>query len=163
MGIQDRDFIEKQAGYLGLIGVYLGGFAFFAARGRRTVDLRPLDLALLGLSTFRLGRLTAFDRVTRPLREPFTETVPDQSGAGETVVPEGRGIRRTLGELIACPICVGTWIAAGLVYGLQLAPRPTRLFITITGATGLAELLNAATEALAWSGRVARKEAGSSK
>ncbi len=163
MQIQNREFIEKQAAYLTLTSLYLGGFALFAARGsRRSLDLRPLDLALLGLATFRLGRLTAFDRILRPLREPFTEVKPDASGAGQTVVPEGKGIRRTIGELLSCPTCAGTWIAAALVYGLHLAPRPTRLFITIMGATGLAELLNATTEALAWSGRAARKEVGSS-
>ena len=46
------------------------------------------------------------------------------------------------------------------VYGLRIAPLPTRVLLTILGATGLAELLNAATEALSWTGQVARKQAG---
>src|SRR5690606_4392915 len=108
------------------------------------LDLRPFDLAQLALATYRLGRLTSYDKVAETYREPFTETVPDPTGAGETVVPEGTGVRRALGELIACPICAGTWIAAALVYGLHLAPRPTRVFLAIMSSIGGAELLNAA-------------------
>jgi hypothetical protein len=155
---------EKRATYLTLIGLFLGLFAAFSTRERQTGDdleLRPLDLTLLGLATYRAGRLAAYDKVTEPLREPFTETQPDDSGAGQTVVAQGTGVRRALGELVSCPTCVGTWVAAGLVYGLRIAPGPTRLFLGIMGATGLAELLDGASEALSWTGRAARKRAGS--
>ncbi len=43
-----------------------------------------------------------------------------------------------MGELVSCPVCIGTWVAAGLVYGLHLAPRPTRVYVTVMSATGLA-------------------------
>jgi hypothetical protein len=66
------------------------------------------------------------------------------------------------GDLIACPICAGTWIAAALVYGLELAPRPTRVLMAIMSAIGLGELLNALTEMLSWTGQAAREQAGSS-
>jgi len=66
-----------------------------------------------------------------------------------------------LGELVSCPVCVGTWVAAGLVYGLHLAPRPTRVYLAVMGTTGAAELLNCSAEALGWLGRAARKDAGS--
>ena len=67
---------------------------------------------------------------------------------------------RAVGELIACPICAGTWISAFLVYGLEVAPRPTCGLLAIVGATGLAELLNALTEMLGWGGQAARERAG---
>ncbi len=147
---------------LTLAGVFLGGLgAFSALLQRREEDVQhgALDLAMLGLATYRSGRLLAYERVAAPLREPLTETVPDGSGAGESVVATGDGWRWTLGELVSCPVCVGTWVAAGLVYGLHLAPRPTRVYLTVMSTTGLAQLLSETTEALTWSSRSARKQA----
>jgi hypothetical protein len=158
----ERNRWEHRATKLTLTGIFLSLMALFSARlkGRgEGLDLRPFDLVLLGLSTYRTGRLVAFERVTAPLREPFTETRPDDTGSGEVVVARGSGVQRVLGELISCPVCVGTWVAAGLVYGLHLAPRPTRVFLAILSTTGAAELLNCTAEALGWAGRAARKDA----
>jgi len=151
---------RERAAYVTLIGLFVGLVGAFASRARgkeRPLDLRPLDIGLLGLSTYRAGRLAAYDRVTEPLRDPFTETEPDEYGAGENVVAEGVGVRKAVGELVSCPTCVGTWVAAGSVYGLQVAPGPTRVLLTILATTGLAELLDGASEALSWSGKAARK------
>lgn len=120
-----------------------------------------LDLSLLALATYRLGHLVAYDRVMEPFRQPFARTVPDSSGAGDTVeAREGRGIRHALGQLVSCPICSGTWICAMLVYALALLPGPTRIFLWMTAAIGLAELLNALSEALCWRGELSRAQTG---
>jgi hypothetical protein len=151
---------------LSIIGIFITIFIGFASRlsepknQRQLKSLKPFDLALLTLSTYRLGRLVAFDKVFEPVRHPVTVTTIDETGAGQTVEPRGKGARRSLGELISCPICSGTWIAAGLVYGLQVFPYPTRLFLWIISSIGGAELLNAVTEAFSWLGQAARKEAG---
>ncbi|HZS00163.1 MAG TPA: DUF1360 domain-containing protein [Chloroflexota bacterium] len=153
-----------QATKLTLIGVFLGLLAAFTARQAsrgEDVQISPFDLLLLGLTTYRAGHLIAYERVAEPVRAPLTETVPDRSGVGETVVASGRGVRYALGELVSCPICVGTWAAAGLVYGLHLAPRPTRVFLAVMSTTGLAELLHCSTEAASWVGRAARALSGS--
>ncbi|MDP9397548.1 MAG: DUF1360 domain-containing protein [Actinomycetota bacterium] len=145
-----------------LAGIFLGGLGAFSAllqRRDEQVQVAPFDLVMLGLATYRSGRLVAYERVAAPLREPVTETVPDGSGAGEAVVAAGEGWRWTLGELVSCPVCAGTWIAAGLVYGLHLAPRPTRVYLAVMSATGVAQLLSETTEALTWSSRSARKQA----
>ena len=63
-------------------------------------------------------------------------------------------------ELFSCPIRVGTWVAAILTYGLHLLAGPTRVLLTILSAAGAAELLGATTEALSWSGAVARHRIG---
>lgn len=155
--------VERRATYMTLTALFLSLFSAFVLRKRpdkEGIKLRPLDLVMLGLATFRLGRLAAYDKVTETFRAPFTETKPDSSGAGQSVVPKGRGVRRAIGELISCPICAGTWIGAGLVYGMGIVPGPTRIFLAINSAAGIAELLNAATEALFWSGRFAREEVG---
>lgn len=137
----------------------LGAFSLLLRRREEQVELTGLDLVMLGLATYRSGRLVAYERVAAPLREPVTETVQDGSGSGETVVATGQGWRWTFGELVSCPVCVGTWVAAGLVYGLHLAPRPTRAYVAVMSVTGVAQILSETTEALTWSSRAARRQA----
>ncbi|HZQ36525.1 MAG TPA: DUF1360 domain-containing protein [Dehalococcoidia bacterium] len=80
----------------------------------------------MALATFRASRLVAYDKIFSGERSLFTRTAPDASGIGKTTLPRGRGSRRAIDELIACPVCNGTWIAAVLLYGLRLFPGPTR-------------------------------------
>jgi hypothetical protein len=155
---------RERLAYVTLVSIFLGLLGIFVSRERKErqpFDPRPRDIGLIALATFRAGRIAAYERVTEPLRDPVTETVPDEFDAGENVVAEGTGVRKAIGELVSCPICVGTWVASGLVYGLRIAPGPTRLVAAILGVSGLAEMLNAATEALSWTGQAARKQAGS--
>jgi hypothetical protein len=152
----------QRATYLSLMGLFTTLFATFSLsqRNQQPLEITPMDLTLLSLASYRGGRLIAYDKVTEPLRSTFASTEPDDSGAGETVTPQGTGVRRAIGELIACPTCVGTWLAAGFVYGLKLAPRPTRIMLAILSANGAAELIDSSVEALTWAGRVARDETG---
>lgn len=157
---------QNYAAKLGLITLFLGGFLTFASRPpirrrhARALDLSAADLVLLTGATFRLGRMIAFDKIFEPVRAPLARTVPDETGAGQTVEARGQGAQRALGELITCPICAGTWVSAGLVYALHLFPGPARVFMTIMSTIGAAEVLNALTEHLSWTGRYARKETG---
>ncbi len=154
---------ERQTTYFALSGLFLSLFAAFSLRNKKYhkhLHLKPFDLVQLGLATFRVGRLISYDKVTEVYRLPFTKTVKDSSGVGKTTVPKGSGIQRAIGELIACPICSGTWVAAMLVYGMGVAPHATRAFIAIMSAIGMAELLNAAQEAMEWTGTEQRREAG---
>ena len=104
--------------------------------------------------------MVAYDRVMEPFRAPFTITVPDKSGAGKTVIARGSGIRCSIGQLISCPICIGTWIAAILIYALYAFPGPAHVFILIAAVIGSAELLNSLIEAFSWSGHLARTVSG---
>lgn len=158
---------QQRLTYTALTGTFFAIFAAFNLlthrRGKGKEEeraLEPFDVALLGLSSYRLGRMVSYDLVMQPYRAPFTETVLDPTGAGETVQPRGTGWRRAIGELICCPICAGTWISALLTYGLEIAPRPTRVLLAIVGATGLAEVLNALTEWLSWGSQASRELAG---
>ncbi|MBN1992439.1 MAG: DUF1360 domain-containing protein [Anaerolineae bacterium] len=152
---------EQHLTYMAITGVFWTIFAVFnLLRKGKTLHLKPFDFVLLAFSALRMGRLIAYDLVTQPYRAPFTETVPDSYGASEIVVPKQSGWRRAVGELVSCPICSGTWAAAALVYALQIAPGPTRIFIAIMGAIGAGEILNALTESLSWGGESSRKQAG---
>ena len=148
---------------LAVIGAFLGSMATFtltADRSKCTAAASPYDLVLLGLASYRIGRMLAYERVAAPLRASVTTTRPDPSGYGETVVARGNGARKAPGELLSCPICVSTWAAAGLVYGMQLAPAPTRVLAGTLGVAGVAELILGATEALNWQARAARRRCG---
>ena len=166
MSSGNRETARQRATYTVLSGVFLTIFAIFSrtkAAREKELKLGPFDLLQLALASYRLGRLVAYDRVFETYRLAVTDTIPDPSGAGDTVAPKGGGVRRALGELVCCPICTGTWIAAGLVYALHIAPRPTRILVAIMSAVGLAELVDAATEALQWSGQIARERAGTER
>ena len=157
-----KEYIAKTV----LISIFLGGFVLFIGwmlifgPGLDIFQLSAMQLVLLGFSTYRLGRLIAYDRVMEPFRQFFTDTVPDSTGAGESVNPKGEGFQQALGQLICCPICAGTWVAALLTYLLYLFPGPMMVFLTMTAAIGIAELLGALTEALSWSGQYARTLSG---
>ncbi|MGH2562238.1 MAG: DUF1360 domain-containing protein [Thermomicrobiales bacterium] len=86
-----------------LIGRLLALDAAVAPRRRK--DEQPIgahDWAMLSVASPRAGRLLSYDFVTAPIRKPFTETKPDPSGAGDTVIPQGKGVRGTFGELTVC-------------------------------------------------------------
>src|SRR3954466_8483625 len=101
---------EGTATKLTLISLFLGILGTFSFKGMRRaedVELKPFDLLVLGLSSYRIGKMIAYERIGEPLRDPFTETTSDFTGVGETVVAaEGVGARRAIGELVSCPICL---------------------------------------------------------
>ncbi len=161
MAEHNHEDIGRRATYTTLSGIFLALFAMFSKRESdkgHEFKFKPFDLALLALSTYRASRMVAYDKIASTYREPFTSTVPDESGAGETTVPEGSGVRAALGELITCPVCNGTWIAAAFVYGLRVAPKPARILLAIMSTAGANELLDAAGEALQWTGQARRIE-----
>ncbi len=163
MADQAPDKTEQYPTKLTLIGIFLTLLGLNAVRESRHPDqamVTPFELLLLGLAAYRGGRLVAYDDVGAPLRAPFTRTHADGSGAGQTVDAAGNGPRAVIGELISCPTCAGTWITAGLVYGLRIWPVPVRLLLTILATTGIAELLDGLVETLSWTGRAAREQVG---
>ncbi len=154
---------ERRATYSALSSIFLGSFAAFAfyqSRTKKQFQPSALELVQLAFASYRLGRMVAYDKVFESYRHPFAKTIPDPTGAGDTTAPRGTGVRHTIGELLTCPICAGTWISAGLVYFLNLYPSAARTFLAITSAIGAAEFLNSATEAFEWLGQAEREEAG---
>jgi hypothetical protein len=152
---------NTKSGYVFLSGIFNLALAVFCwSRRPERMDFK--DWALLVLATFRMSRLVAYDTVMQTYREPVVEVVPHDSGAGNTTQARSgtTGIKRALGELVSCPICNGTWIAAGLVYGLCLAPRYTRTLLTVMSAVGAVEIMQAGFEAVQWKGELARHQAG---
>lgn len=144
---------DRIRGYRAVAAVYAGGVAaagLVAARTRPAELVLPAssrpqawsDIALVGLSTYKLSRLLTKQKVTSPLRAPFTDyTGP--GGPGEVnVEPVGDGWRRSVGELLSCPFCLDVWIATAGAFGLHLAPRSTRFVLSTFAAVGVSDLLH---------------------
>ncbi len=115
-----------------------GGFLMLYRRWRHPLEqITPLDLTLLGLATMRLSKLVSEDEITAVLREPL---IDESSG---TKQPKGHGVRRSLGKLVLCPTCTGTWAAAFLSYALHLSPRYARPFLAMMAASGISQTSDA--------------------
>jgi Protein of unknown function (DUF1360) len=132
--------------HLALVAIYnaLIGL-FFLARARVGKPLPERigvgDLLLAGVATHKLSRVIAKDRVTAPLRAPFTE-FEEEGGPGEVEeTPRGRGLRRAIGELLICPFCLGQWVASGILAGLVIVPRATRFVCSIFAAITIGDFL----------------------
>jgi hypothetical protein len=132
-------------GYAALMGVDGAAVAVGAAavrrRNRALPDVRPFDIALIGVATHKLARRMSKDSVTSPLRAPFTryEGVAGPAELQEEV--RGQGLRKAIGELISCPFCISQWVATGFVFGLLSAPRATRWAASVFASLALADFL----------------------
>jgi Protein of unknown function (DUF1360) len=120
---------------LGGYGVLMGSFAAVAGAfgvwlkrsGRELPErLETGDIVLVAVASHKASRLVAKDRVTSPLRAPFTRFQDDAGPSEVSEAARGRGVRRAIGELIVCPYCIGLWMSAGFTAGLIVAPRATR-------------------------------------
>jgi hypothetical protein len=118
--------------YAALIGTYLTGVAGLALLVRRrdsTPTVEARDVIVLAAATDKLSRLGTQEKVTEPLRAPFTEPVEEPDGTRHEQ-PQRRGARRAVGELVTCPFCLLVWIATALTGALLLAPRLTRVTLS---------------------------------
>jgi hypothetical protein len=134
---------ERLAPYMLLTGAYaaaLGAF-LWRFRDRLPEEISPRDLALLGVASHKTSRAIAKDKVTSPLRAPFTEHEGD-AGPGELEEsPRGVGIQHTVGELLVCPFCLDQWVATGYAAGLVVAPRATRFVASIMATVAISDFL----------------------
>jgi len=135
--------------YAAIMGTFAGGLALAGALaallGRDAREHDTLDLAVLGLATFKAARTISRDEVTSFLREPFVEGEAHEGG--EDPVETG-DFRQAIGELVTCSRCIGTWVAAGLGTTQVLAPRFGRLLTWTLAAGGLNDWLQAGFAAL---------------
>ncbi|HEY6696658.1 MAG TPA: DUF1360 domain-containing protein [Acidimicrobiales bacterium] len=128
--------------YAALIGTYLtavAGLALLVRRRDSTPTVEARDVIVLAAATNKLARLGTQEKVTEPLRAPFTEPVEQPDGTRHEQ-PQRRGARRA-GELVTCPFCLSVWIATALTGALLLAPRPTRVTLSAFAAMTGSDLL----------------------
>ena len=135
--------------YAAILGLYAAGLAGAGALGR-ALESDPqcqsaLDLAVLGLATFKVARTVSRDSVASFVREPFVRG--DARGGDEEPVRTG-GFEEAIGELVTCTRCVGTWAATGLVSTQIVAPRFGRLLTWSLAAAAANDFLQAGFAAL---------------
>ena len=141
------------ASYATLLGIYNAAFAALLLAANNSEHQLPervgyADLVLLGVATYELSRIIAKDRVTSPLRAPFTEYV-EPAGASEVKEKvRGEGMQRAVGDLVTCPYCLSPWVAAGLVFGFVFRPRATRLVMATFAAAAISGFIHHATDAI---------------
>jgi uncharacterized protein DUF1360 len=132
-----------QSAYAAIMGTFVTGLAgagiLARALGRDTRENTPLDLAVLGIATFKAARTISRDQVTSFIREPFVEE--------EEPVHSG-DMRQAIGELVTCSRCVGTWVAGGPTATQVIAPRFGRLLTWTLAAAGTNDFLQASFAAL---------------
>jgi Protein of unknown function (DUF1360) len=136
--------------YVGIMATFLVGIAAtgLAAHrlGRTPARHSSLDLAVLGLATFKAARTLARDEVTSFIREPFVQGTPAEPEQEEPV--RTGDLRQAVGELVTCSRCVGTWIAAGVVGIDLLAPRFGRTLSWALAVGGVNDFLQGGFSAL---------------
>jgi hypothetical protein len=129
--------------YAAIMGTFVAGLGavsgLAAARNRPLQEMATIDLALLGLATFKASRTVATDKVTSFVREPFVEG-DAYDGEDERPTRETE-MKQAIGELVTCTRCVGTWIGASLASLQILAPRTGRLVTAVLAAGAVNDFL----------------------
>jgi hypothetical protein len=148
--------------YAGITGAFVGGLAIAGALAH-LLDRDPrendaLDLAVLGVATFKAARTITRDDVASFIREPFVEG--EAGGAEDEHAVETGDLRQALGELVTCSRCLGTWIAGGLATTQILAPRFGRILTWTLAAGAINDWLQAAFAALATKANDLEQRAG---
>ena len=150
--------------YATILGTFLAGLGavsgLAAARNRPHYEMAPIDLALLGLATFKASRTVARDKVTSFVREPFVE---GEAYDGEDEKPTHETeLKQAIGELVTCTRCIGTWIGASLASIQILAPRTGRLLTSVLAAGAVNDFLLAGFAALTSKGNELEQRSGDS-
>jgi hypothetical protein len=145
----ERPPLVSYAALMTIFGALFGGGLLTARHKGRELPERMAgaDVALIGVASHKLSRLISKDKVTSPLRAPFTELEGPGGPAELEERSRGTGARRAIGELLICPYCLGLWIAAALSLGLLLAPRLTRFVAAIFTALTISDFFQIAYKA----------------
>lgn len=149
---EDFDRERPLGGYLLLAGAYAGVVGTMLVAGRRRdlllERISAADLALLTVGAHRLSRIVSRDKVSRPFRRPFT-SVDAEADAPPGELSEhartGQGsVRRAIGDLLTCTICMDQWTATALMAAFLAAPRTTRTLATLLAMRSGADVLQLA-------------------
>jgi Protein of unknown function (DUF1360) len=138
--------------YLAFMGVFNAIVAAALVLARRTGRELPQrvdagDLALVGVASHKLSRVIAKDKVTSPIRAPFTELEGSGGPAELEESSRGTGVRRAIGDLLVCPYCLDLWAVAGFSIGLLFAPRVTRFLASLFAALTISDFFQIAYKA----------------
>jgi hypothetical protein len=140
------------APYLAFMSIFgtLVAAALLAARrqGRELPEhVAAGQLLLVGTASHKLSRVISKDKVTSPLRAPFTELEGKGGPAELEESSRGTGMRKAIGELLICPYCLDLWVVAAFSIGLIFAPRVTRFIASLFAALTISDFFQIAYKA----------------
>jgi hypothetical protein len=138
--------------YLGFMSVFgtlvAAALAIARRQGRELPEQVPAgQLLLVGTAAHKVSRVVSKDKVTSPLRAPFTELEGKGGPAEFEERSRGTGVRKAIGELLICPFCLGLWVIAAFSVGLLFAPRVTRFIASLFAALTISDFLQIAYKA----------------
>jgi Protein of unknown function (DUF1360) len=144
-----RSSLLSYATLMGVFAILVGAIAALARRQGRSLPERvgAGDLVTIGVAAHKLSRVIAKDKVTSPLRAPFTELRGASGPAELSESARGDGLRRAVGELLVCPYCLGLWVVSGFLGGLLFAPRLARFVAAAFSALAISDFLQLAYKA----------------
>ena len=145
----ERPPLLSYTALMGVFGALFGGGLLAARRGGRELPgaVAAPDVVTIGIASHKVSRLLAKDKVTSPLRAPFTELEGDGGPAELEERSRGSGVRKAIGELLICPYCLGLWVVAAFSLGLLFAPRLTRFIASVFSALTISDFLQIAYKA----------------
>jgi hypothetical protein len=146
---QERPPLLSYLGFMTLFGTLLSGALLVARRQGRELPAKVSagELLLVGTASHKLSRLVSKDKVTSPLRAPFTELEGKGGPAELEERSRGSGLQKAIGELLICPYCLGLWVVAGFSVGLIFAPRLTRFVASLFSALTISDFFQIAYKA----------------
>jgi hypothetical protein len=92
-------------------------------------EFSALQIAILGLATYRTTRLFTRDTILNPIRNWFWKKCP----------PE----KSFFGYLLTCEWCMSVWVGSGFVLSAIIIPVETYIVATISALSAIAGLLTA--------------------
>lgn len=134
---------------MSLFGTLVGAALAIAKRQGRELpeSISAGQVLLVGTASHKLSRLVTKDKVTSPLRAPFTELEGKGGPAELEERSRGTGLRKAIGELLICPFCLGLWVVAAFSVGLVFSPRVTRFVASIFAALTVSDFFQIAYRA----------------
>jgi hypothetical protein len=135
--------------FMSIFGTLVSAALLIARRQGRELPERvsAADLALVGTASHKLSRLVSKDKVTSPLRAPFTELEGKGGPAELEESSRGTGLQKAIGELLICPYCLGLWVVAAFSIGIVFAPRVTRFVASLFSALTISDFFQIAYKA----------------
>lgn len=132
--------------FIGIFGSLVGAALAIARRQGRELpgEISLRELLLVGTASHKLSRVIAKDKVTSPLRAPFTELEGRGGPAELEESSRGTGLRKAVGELLICPYCLDLWVVTGFSVGLLFAPRVTRFVASLFAALTISDFFQIA-------------------
>ena len=145
---KEPPFLSYLSFITGFGALVAAALALARRQGRELPErVNPGEVLLVGVASHKLARMLSKDKVTSPLRAPFTELEGRGGPAEFEESSRGSGVRKAIGELLICPFCLGLWVVAAFSVGLLFAPRVTRFVASLFAALTIADFFQIAYKA----------------